>query len=358
MGVFIVATLSPVKAYDINDKFSISGVLAGAYQYQSLDRKDGGADEGGGAVSFQPELSFRPTSVDEFFFKLGFAADNGLNDQTPFSIAPWAASLEADVKNINGRDRDTLLTAWYKHVFKLGQKHELGLSAGLIDATDYLDENAYSNDEYTQFMNEALVNGPNFFFPSFDIGGAVEWNIGRFELRGVVMNVGENDDGNNFWYFGVQMSYTMSTALGEGNYRIIVSGTTEEFLNPMGTSKETRGAVILSFDQELGDIFGGFLRIGWQTDAAAIDFRAIYSGGVNIRGKLWRRPKDNIGIAYAYLDGGNTGIDCSQIFEIYARFVLNDYFAVTADLQYMDEKVDGEGGPQGWIPGIRLTAEF
>lgn len=89
---------------------------------------------------------------------------------------------------------------------------------------------------------------------------------------------------------------------------------------------------------------------------AAVDFEAVYSGGINISGTLWGRRQDNIGIAYAYLDGGNTGIDRIRVFEIYVRFVLNDYVAVTVDLQYMDEKSDGEGDPQAWIPGLRVTA--
>ena len=38
--------------YDITDKFSISGVLAGAYQYQLGDDIE---DKGRGAIPFQPE---------------------------------------------------------------------------------------------------------------------------------------------------------------------------------------------------------------------------------------------------------------------------------------------------------------
>ena len=357
--VFVAAiTLSSVNAYDISETFSVGGVLAGAYQYQLLDRDGGGTDEGGGAVPLQVEASFRPTDVDEVFVKFGFAAGNGLNDQTPFTISPWAADLEDDVKEINGRNRDYWLAAWYKHIIKLGSEGELGLSGGLIDATDYLDENAYASDEYTQFMNAALVNGPNAFLPSYDMGGAVEWDLGRFGLRAVWMNVGENDDGNNFNFFGLQLGYTVSTALGEGTYRIFGVGATDEFLDPTGTSKEPRAALGLSFNQELGNIVGAFLRMVWQSDDAAVNFEALYSGGVNISGKLWRRPQDNMGIGYAYLEGGNTGIDHTQVFEAYVRVLLNDYLALTADIQYMDESLNDGEGPRGWIPGIRLTAEF
>ena len=115
---------------------------------------------------FNPEISITPTENDEIFFLFGFAAGNGLTGVTPFNLAPWAAALEDDVKDINGRNRDYLLQAWYKHIFEFSEDHTLGLIGGIIDSTDYLDDNEYSNDEYTQFMNEALVNAPNAFLPS------------------------------------------------------------------------------------------------------------------------------------------------------------------------------------------------
>jgi len=62
---------------------------------------------------------------------------------SPFTWSPWAADLEADVKNVNGRDRDCLLTGWYKHTFDFSGDNALGLTGGLVDATDYLDENAW-----------------------------------------------------------------------------------------------------------------------------------------------------------------------------------------------------------------------
>ena len=169
---------------------SIGGVLSGAYQYEWVDGPSDPDDQGRGAVAFQPEVSVTPTEIDEIFFLFGFAAGNGLPGVTPFILAPWAAGLEDDVKDINGRNRDYLLQAWYKHTFAFSEDHSLGLTGGIIDSTNYLDDNAYSNDEYTQFMNEALVNASNGILPSWDIGGAVEWDFrpirgqGRIHERG------------------------------------------------------------------------------------------------------------------------------------------------------------------------------
>ncbi len=348
----------PVHAYKINDKLSIGGVLSGAYQYQRFHDPPGAENAARGALPFQPEFSFTPTPQDEISVKFGFAEGNGLNLISPFILRPWGAPLKDDVKDINGRNRDYLLTAWYKHTFQIAEHHSLSLTGGLIDSTNYLDENTYSNDEFTQFMNEALVNAPNAFLPSYDLGGALEWELGRFSLRGVVMDIGSNDDGNGFQFYGLQLGYKLNTDLGEGNYRLIGSGTSNDFLDPEGVSEERREIFLLSCDQAFGEIFGGWIRFGKQADKAAVNFRSIYSGGVNVNGKLWGRENDNMGIGYAHLVGGNLDVEDTHVAEAYARFSLTSYLAFTLDIQYMqDEYVTGDR-TEGFIYGVRLDAEF
>lgn len=353
--IVLIAVISNSHAYDLTDKFSIDGVMAGAYQYQWVDDDD---DKGRGAVNFQPQFSFRPNDSNEFFTKIGFGAGNGLNGVSNFNLAPWAADLEDDYTDINGRNRDYLLTAWYKYIFDFGENHTLGLSGGIVDSTDYLDENAYANDEFNQFMNEALVNGPTGFFPSYDIGGAAQWAYGNWSVNLVGMNVGENDDGRSYNFYGGQIAYKVETYLGEGTYRLIVDGTSKDFDNENGSSKSLLSAS-LSFDQQLGDVFGAWIRFGWQDDEALIDYDALFSGGLNITGKWYGRENDNIGIGYAYLNGKND-FDCTRVAEVYWRFALNDYFAATADVQYMKDKYDADefSDPDGIIAGIRMTAEF
>jgi porin len=345
----------------IADKITFSGVISGAYQYESVSGPPDAEDFGRGAVPIQAEVNIKPTASDEISFKFGFAAGNGLNaEKHLFALAPWAADLEDDVKNINGRNRDYLLTAWYKHIFSFGQENTLGITGGIIDATDYLDENRYANDEYTQFMNEALVNGPHAFLPSYDIGGALEWEIGPFSAKGVVMQVGENDEGKAYNFYGVQVGYTIETPIGKGTYRVLVDTTSDDFSDPDGVNTEPLKGVIISFDQEIGEILGAWIRLGTSDDKAIVNFRDLYSGGIDISGKLWGREQDNLGIGYAYLSGGNQDIDRAQVAEGYIRFGLNDILALTLDVQYLDDKYkEGAGSDvDGWIVGMRVTAEF
>ncbi len=171
------------------------------------------------------------------------------------------------------------------------------------------------------------------------------------------MNVGENDDGNNFNFFAAQIGYKLNTSLGEGNYRLIGQVTSEEFLDENG-NKESRTGCFLSFDQQIGDIFGAWIRFGWQDYKALIDYDHLYSGGLNITGKWYGREDDNIGIGYAYLNGKND-FNYTQVAEVYWRFVLNDYFAVTADAQYMQDEYDtNENDTDGFILGIRGAVQF
>ncbi|HKI49947.1 MAG TPA: carbohydrate porin, partial [Desulfobacteria bacterium] len=81
-------------------------------------------------------------------------------------------------------------------------------------------------------------------------------------------------------------------------------------------------------------------------------------GGLNISGKLWRREGDNVGIGYAYVGGGNQGLNYTDVFEIYGRIAVTSIFAVTGDVQYMKDAMAEGDSPEGWIFGLRVTAEF
>ncbi len=351
-------------SYEINDKLSIGGIIAGAWQYQGIGDAPGFDSQGRGALAFQPEVSFTPTRNDELFAKFGFGAGNGLmaKGKSPFILWTWAADLEDDCKNINGRNRDYLLTAWYKHTFEFSEDHTLGLTGGIIDATDYLDENAFASDEFTQFMNQVLTNAAQAFLPSYDVGGAIEWKMGKFSVKGVAMALGTNgwegplDQPYNAYF--MQVGYAPDTGLGQGNYRLVVGMSSDAYPNPEGTHMERRRCAIASFDQQLGKILGAWLRFAWQDDAAAIDYKSIYSGGLNIKGTPWGRPCDTIGIGYAHLNGGNQDVDHSHVFETYVRVALNDIFAITGDVQYMEDAMKAGDSPNGWIFGLRATAEF
>jgi hypothetical protein len=77
-SLFLVGT---AMGYDVTEKFSVGGVLAGNWQYlQGAEDADGeDVDDGPkAAVALQPEMSFRPYENSELFAKFGFAANSSM----------------------------------------------------------------------------------------------------------------------------------------------------------------------------------------------------------------------------------------------------------------------------------------
>jgi len=118
-----------------------------------------------------------------------------------------------------------------------------------------------------------------------------------------------------------------------------------------------------------------------------IDLQSEYSGGFNFKGTAWGRAADNIGIAFAYLEGPNWSpavqsaiveppdpqvvdgmveapaeatqvLARTNVFEAYYRFAFNDYLALSADVQYMKDKYREGDDVDGWVFGLRAVAEF
>ncbi len=112
------------------------------------------------------------------------------------------------------------------------------VTGGIIDPAFYVNENAYANDEFTQCMNEVFVNSRTAFLPAYDWGGALVWKCRDWTFSGIGMNVGENDDGNNYNFYAAETHYQIETALGEGNYRFMYSGTSRANLDPSGQDLE------------------------------------------------------------------------------------------------------------------------
>jgi hypothetical protein len=279
-----------------------------------------------------------------------------------FSLVPYADDLEDDLKDINGRNRDYLLEAWYKHTFKFSENMALGLTGGIIDATAYIDDNNFANCECRQFMNEVFVNHKNVNLPSYDIGGVVEFNISNISIRALAMNTKfeeERGDFRNYNYFAGQVGYRLETSMGEGNYRLYGFTTNDRFESREGGAEENLKGFGISADQKLGEILGVFARLGWQDDKAVIDHDSIYSGGVNVNGKLWGREKDEIGIAYGYLNGADEAeMGNTDAFETYAKFQISDVSDVTLDVQYINDNMKDEDDRDGFIYGIRMNAYF
>nr|VFK22344.1 MAG: porin [Candidatus Kentron sp. LPFa]VFK35229.1 MAG: porin [Candidatus Kentron sp. LPFa] len=351
------------SALDITDKFSVDATVTGVFQHGEFSgaRID---DASRGVVVTDIGINFRPTERDEFEVVVSIASGDALNTLSPFAAHPlYADDLTDALEDINGRGRDYLLRAWYKHTFALSQDTSLGLSGGIIEATDYLDDNAFANDEVSQFMNDAFVNNTLLVPPSFDVGVGGDLDIDeRWSLRGVWISMKDPDrvdkPDKTYDYFGGQIGFHPQLAWGEGNYRLMAHGASDDFADPTGAHSERLFGLGLSLDQQLGDDFGAFARFGWQEDDAAIDHDTLYSGGVYVSGKRWGRASDEAGLGYAHLSGGNGDIQDTDIVEGYIKFGFSEYADLSLDIQYLDERTKGQNDPRGFVYGMRVNAYF
>ena len=342
-------------AYDLNEKLSLEATITGVYQYYN---RPGDADDPSRGVGVTDVgLNFHPTENNEFKLKGSYTNQDGLNEVSPFSLVPYADDLRECLKHINSRDRSYLLEAWYKHKFIFSPNSSLSITGGIIDSTCYIDDNAFANDELTQFMNEIFVNHRHCNLPSYDVGGVAELEIANFSLRALGM-ASKNEENKRYNYYAGQLGYKADTPLGEGNYRIYGFVTSDKFLDWNGKRYEPLRGGGISLDQKLSEIIGVFARLGWQDDQAAIDYAQNYSCGLNINGKLWGRGEDEIGVGYAYLKGaGKSEIDHTHAGEVYTKFHLCDFSDITLDLQYMKDN-GNEAEPRGFIYGVRLNTYF
>jgi len=254
-AAILISFLSPdvTAAYDLNEKLTIDGTLTGVYQYGDYN-VEGMGNKDGGAVVLDLGINFHPTDTDKFQVLLSFAAGNGLNKNNPFSLVPYADDLEDDLKNINGRNRDYLLEAWYKHTFKFSEQVSLGVTGGIIDATRYIDDNEFANCETSQFMNQIFVNHKNTNIPSYDIGGVAELDISNFSIRGLIMNTkheAEDRIFKSYNYYALQAGYAVDTAIGKGNYRLYGFTTSKSFADSNETGEERLQGFGISADQQL-----------------------------------------------------------------------------------------------------------
>ena len=206
-------------------------------------------------------------------------------------------------------------------------------------------------------MSPALSNAPNTLFPSYDFGVAVEWHRDNWTFSGALMEVHQLTSPDKYTFYGIQARYTLETNLGKGHYRVLLNGD-RDFVDEAGASKQRNDLLIMSIDQQFGDIIGAFTRMGWRLDNEPIKYRTVYTGGIDIRGTGWGRMLDNIGIALGYMYGGNVRIIKTRLAEAYYRMVINPRLAFTADIQYMEDEYYSNPDAEGMIYSLRATVNF
>jgi high affinity Mn2+ porin len=280
------------------------------------------------------------------------------------------------------------------------------LVVGKIPATDLVDDNRYSHDPRTQFLNWSLMYNGAWDYPAnvrgYDYGAGLEVNRKTWALRYGAF--GEPEVAN-----GAAIDPKLFTALGHvieleerytwdehpGHLRLLAflnhahMGNYREALAMMPVNPDitlTRAYRIkygfgLSWDQEITKDLGVFSRLGWNDGHSEtwafteIDETACL--GLVLKGRSWCRPDDTVGLGVVcnglssahrdYLAAGGLGFiigdgrlnyGLEKILEVYYSVQINKSIFLTFDFQEVDHPAyNRDRGPVA-IGTIRVHFEF
>ena len=266
------------------------------------------------------------------------------------------------------------------------------IHVGKLSLSDYFDKNSISHDPRTQFINWSLMSNGAWDYPADTRGYTqaivVELIKPNWAIRASSAMVPLKANGlqldNNFlkahsetielekkWKIDGKPGairllgfHTVSQApsylttiaqvkLGDSSSVAVYSG--QKAWGIYGGVKYGFG---INMEQQISNAFSGFLKATWNDGKTATwaftEIDNSISGGVQILGTLWKRPKDNFGLAQvingiskdhqlflkAGLNGfmigdGNLNYGPESITELYYKASINKNFYLSADYQFV-----------------------
>lgn len=225
----------------------------------------------------------------------------------------------------------------------------IALTVGKICVSDFFDLNKYSHDPRTQFISWALMNNGAWDFPANTRGYTPsivleyvtpknEWRAG-FSLEAKVANAMDmnwNISKTGAYTLEYTHNYFLDNKKGAlrlvsyfnlshmGNYNQSIKSNPN---SPNILSSEAYGHSKYGFgingEQEINNDMGVFFRAGWDDGNnetwAYTEIDRTLSIGISSNGNRWKRPNDNVGLAYVisglstphrnYLGAGGLGFE-------------------------------------------------
>lgn len=290
----------------------------------------------------------------DIFFTAGIAQNTiffadivALSGSTPDNEINPLTLLNGYTARLSEQNALNLREVWLRTEL-FGQR--LALTMGRLDLTNYFDANAFSNDESTQFLSDALVNNQMLGLSSNGTGVAAEFDPKNgFRLKFGLQQ--SNDEASNLsdsLFTLSEVGYTFTPfALPEGTYRV--------WFRTDNTATDTLTGVGVSFDQKLTNSVGLFARYGSQD--LEIDGRDHYwSAGVSFQNGFIFNPQDTWGVGYSEMRPFSG--DREKLIEGYYNLLLTERLRLSFHLAHVLER-PAESDEFGYLlPGVRLQAAF
>ena len=251
-------------------------------------------------------------------------------------------------------------------------RQRLVLTAGNLSVLDIFDDNAFSHDPRTQFLNWSLMTHGAYDFAAdargYSWGLALEYFHDDWKVRaGRFIQPKEPNqlalDPRIFKHYGDQIEIERAYALAErpGKVRFLSFRNVARMaryqdaldlaaqaggapdINAVRTVERVKRGFGINFEQEISSSVGLFARASWadgQTETYAFtEIDRSHSAGVSVKGGAFGRAGDTLGIAYArnglsaahrdYLAAGGLGFFLGDGALNYRQeFVLETYYGL------------------------------
>ena len=294
----------------------------------------------------------------------------------------------------------------------------LTFTIGRLSSKDVFDNNAYANDQRTQFMNWAFTANAAWDYPAdalgYTTGVAVELNQPKWALRYGFFQITNMRNGftaedqyllwppepsggdGRFWHawdMVVENEQRYSINSHHGTVRILGYVNAGEFGSYQAALYAPNADIDLThaqrhefgfglnLEQEITKNIGVFSRLGWNDGINEAwmftDVNHTGSVGVSVKGEAWHRPDDTIGVAAVisgisrdnqlYLAAGGLGIldgdgalsyAKEKVVEAYYDGKITKHLRGALDYQFVaDPAFNSARGPVS-VFGMRLHFEL
>ncbi len=380
------------------DRFSLGGGVTGLVMGTLGD-----ADSMEGVRSTQDASYTMDLNLDTDFAKWGKVFvhleggdGDGLNNDVPsFSVPNYDAYKTATALDQSAL---TISEAFYEFSFS---DDRYGFDIGKMDISVLFDENEVAGDETTQFLSNIFVKSmgmnipepDNFYCPAFMLR-AQPVDLMEFKVIGASVNAhGEDSVWHNVFddaMVAFQMNIMPRLLERDGNYRFYGWVDKRGYLKnkdisrASGLGHEDAARLAdnslsgwgLSFDQEILDGIKGFARYSqtitddravWNGDEDAWEmapFDRTWSVGFELAGGLWNRGDDAFGFAFGQTlltddyEDENDHTANENYLEAYYRLTMNQYFALSADFQWIGNAGGDSRRDDIYIWGLRSQIDF
>jgi hypothetical protein len=235
---------------------------------------------------------------------------------------------------------------------------KLTVDFGKLNFWTFFADNNFAGDDNCQFLTGAFAGDKTI--DSVPQRPALRLNYALFEKLDI-----------SYAYFTTGLDHFDASGINiaqfnfkpstNGNYRLYVWGNNGiHYKYKDNTSKSGSYGFGVSIDQAINDDFGIFARCGYkehsfgdhdrngkEVNSFALPLSAMWSIGAQFKGSKWSRENDVLGIAVGQIYGSsdakgfikeyNNGTykdGAETQFEVYYKFTINNYIALTPAFQY------------------------